>query len=74
MAIGIFAAVLGLLIAAACIIIPRVGSRRNAPYNDADARAYEKETGRSADAIVRGNAVARAAQQNRSEQQSRTDA
>ncbi len=74
MAVGISAAVLGLLIAAACIILPRVVSRRNDPYNDADARAYEKETGRSADAIEQGNAVARAAQQNRSEQQDRPDA
>jgi hypothetical protein len=73
MAVGISAAVLGLLIAAACIVIPRVVSRRNDPYDDADARAYEKATGRSAHAIEQGNAAARAAQQNRSKQQSRTD-
>jgi hypothetical protein len=74
MAIGIFAATLGLLIAAACIVIPRVVSRRNDPYSNADALAYEKETGRSAREIEQGNAGVRARQQNRSEQKSGTDA
>jgi hypothetical protein len=74
MAIGIFAAVLGLLIAAACIVIPRVVSRRNDPYNSADALAYEKETGRSAREIEQGNAAVRARQQSRSKQQSGTHA
>ena len=68
MAIGIFAAALGLLIAAACIVIPRVVSSRNDPYSNADALAYEKETGRSAREIEQGNAGVRARQQNRSEQ------
>jgi hypothetical protein len=74
MAIGISAAVLGLLIATACIVIPRVVSRRNDPYNSADALAYEKETGRSAQDIEQGNSAVRARQQNRSKQQSGTDA
>jgi len=63
MAIGIAAAVLGLLIATACIMIPRVVVRRNAPYSHADALAYEKETGRSAQEIEEGNAAVRAHQQ-----------
>jgi hypothetical protein len=73
MAIGVIAAVLGLLIAVACIWIPRVVARRNDPYNHADALAYEKETGRSAQEIEQGNAAVRA-RQNRSEQQTGTDA
>jgi hypothetical protein len=64
MATGISAAALGLLIAAACIVIPRVVSRRNDPYSNADALAYEKETGRSAPEIEQGNAAGRALQQN----------
>jgi len=74
MAIGIFAAALGLLIAAACIVLPRVVSRRNDPYSHADALAYQKETGRSAREIERDNAAIRAQQQDRSKQQSGTDA
>jgi hypothetical protein len=73
MAIGIFAADLGLLIAAACIMIPRVVSRRNDPYDNADALAYKKETGRSAQEIERGNAAVRTRQQNRSKQHSGTN-
>ncbi len=56
MAIGILAAVLGVLLAAAAIGIPRVVSRRNRPEDDADSRAYLKSTGRSAEDIERGNA------------------
>jgi hypothetical protein len=56
MAIGIVAAVLGLLIATAAIVIPRIVSRRNDPGFDADSRAYLKETGRSARDIARDNA------------------
>jgi hypothetical protein len=74
MAIGIFAAALGLLIATACIVIPRVVARRNDPYNNADALAYQKQTGRSAREIEQGNAAVRAQQQNRSKEQSGTDA
>jgi hypothetical protein len=73
MAIGVIAAVLGLLIAVACIWIPRVVARRNDPYNHADALAYEEETGRSAQEIEQGNAAVRA-RQTRSEQQTGTDA
>jgi biopolymer transport protein ExbB/TolQ len=73
MAIAVIAAALGLLVAVACIWIPRVVSRRNDPYNHADALAYEKETGRSAQEIEQGNAAARV-QQSRPEQQSGTDA
>jgi predicted kinase len=73
MTIGIIAAVLGLLIAAACIMIPRVVSRRNDPYSPADALAYEKQTGRSAQDIEKDNAAVRA-RQNSSEKQSGTDA
>jgi hypothetical protein len=53
MTIGILAAVLGLLIAAAAIWIPRLVARRNNPYDETDARAYMKETGRSARDIAR---------------------
>ena len=56
MTIGILAAALGLLLAAAAIVIPRLVSRRNNPEYDADSRAYEKETGRSARDIAQGNA------------------
>ena len=73
MTIGVIAAVLGLLIAVACIWIPRVVSRRNDPYNHADALAYEEETGRSAQEIEQGNAAVRAGQ-TRSKQQGSTDA
>jgi hypothetical protein len=56
MTIGILAAVLGLLLAIAAIWIPRLVSRRNDPEYDADSRAYQKETGRSARDIEQGNA------------------
>ncbi len=56
MTIGILAAVLGLLLAAAAIVIPRLVNRRNDPEYDADTRAYQKETGRSARDIAEGNA------------------
>lgn len=64
MAIGIFAAVLGLVIAAACISIPQlVRSRRQRP-DDADTQAYLEETGRSAQDIAQGNAAERERQEN----------
>jgi hypothetical protein len=56
MTIGILAAVLGLLLATAAIVIPRLVNRGNDPKYDADTRAYQKETGRSAQDIVEGNA------------------
>jgi hypothetical protein len=64
MAIGILAAVLGLLIATACIMIPRLVARRSNAWDDTDTQAYERETGRSAQDIAEGNAAVRARQQN----------
>ncbi len=64
MTIGILAAVLGLLLAAAAIGIPRLISRRNDPEYAADSRAYLKETGRSARDIAQGNADQAAQQEN----------
>jgi len=55
MAIGILAAVLGLLIGTAAIIIPRVVNRRNQPEDHSDSRAYLANTGRTAEQIVQGN-------------------
>jgi hypothetical protein len=57
MAIGVIAAVTGLIIAAACIELPRLASRHNDPYSHADAIAYEKQTGRSAEQIAQDNAA-----------------
>jgi predicted kinase len=68
MVIAIVAAAAGVLIALACVEIPRLVARRNDPYNDADALAYEKKTGRSAQQIERDNAAARVRQQNKPEQ------
>ncbi len=63
MTVGILAAVLGLVIAAACIGIPQVvRARRSRPDND-DTQAYLRETGRSALDIAEGNAALRAQQQ-----------
>jgi hypothetical protein len=45
-----------LLIAIAAIWIPRLVNRRNDPEYDADSRAYQKETSRSARDIAQGNA------------------
>jgi hypothetical protein len=64
MIIGILAAVLGLLLAAAAIGIPRLISRRNEPEDAADSRAYLKETGRSARDIARGDADQAVQQEN----------
>jgi hypothetical protein len=61
MTAGILAAVLGLLIAAACLGIPQLVRTRRQQPND-DTRAYLKETGRSARDIARSNAAVRAAQ------------
>jgi hypothetical protein len=70
MAIAIVAAAVGVLIAFACVEIPRLVARRNKPYDDAEAIAYEQETGRSAQQIEQDNAIVRAQQQNRPEQDS----
>lgn len=55
MTIGILAAVLGVLIAAAAISIPRIVNRGNNPEDHSDSLAYLKQTGRSAEDIARGN-------------------
>ena len=55
MAIGILAAVLGLLFGTAAIVIPRMVSRHNHPEDHSDSRAYLANTGRSAEEIVQGN-------------------
>jgi hypothetical protein len=55
MAIGILAAVLGLLFGTAAIVIPRVVNRHNDPEDHSDSLAYLASTGRSAEEIVQGN-------------------
>lgn len=65
MGIAIVAAAVGVVIAFACVEVPRLVARRNKPYDDADAIAYEHETGRSAQQIEQDNVAVRAAQQNR---------
>ena len=64
MTIGILAAALGLLIAAACIGIPQLVRTRHQQPDDDDTQACLKETGRSARDIAQGNAAVRAQQQN----------
>ena len=63
MAIAIVAAAIGVLLAVACVEVPRLVARRNKPYDDAEAIAYEHDTGRSAQQIEHDNAVVRAHQQ-----------
>jgi len=64
MAIGIIAAVLAVLIAAACIGIPQLVRARHQQRDDDDAAlAYEKQLGRSAQDIAQGNAAVRAQQE-----------
>jgi hypothetical protein len=59
MDVGLLAAGLGLLIAAACIALPQfIRVRRQQPGDD-DTQAYLKATGRSAEDIAEGNAVLR---------------
>jgi hypothetical protein len=55
MAIGILAAVLGLLLATAAIVIPRMVARHNNPDDDAASRAYLASTGRSAEEVEQAN-------------------
>jgi hypothetical protein len=55
MAIGILAAVLGLLLATAAIVIPRIVARHNDPEDDAASRAYLASTGRTAQDIAQAN-------------------
>jgi hypothetical protein len=60
MAIGILAAVLGVLFGTAAIVIPRIVSRRNRPEDHSDSQAYLANTGRSAEEIAQGNRSAQA--------------
>lgn len=55
MAIAILAAVLGLLLGMAAIIIPRIVNRHNNPDDHSDSLAYLANTGRSAEDIAQGN-------------------
>jgi hypothetical protein len=55
MVIAILAAVLGLLLSTAAIVIPRIVARRNHPEDDAASRAYLASTGRSAQDIEQAN-------------------
>jgi hypothetical protein len=55
MAIGILAAVLGLLFGTAAIVIPRMVNRHNNPDDHSDSQAYLANTGRSAEEIAQGN-------------------
>ena len=55
MVIGILAAVLGLLLSTAAIVIPRIVTRHNHPEDDAASRAYLASTGRSAQDIEQAN-------------------
>ena len=55
MAVGILAAVMGLLLGTAAIIIPRMVARHNHPEDHADSQAYLANTGRSAQEVVQGN-------------------
>lgn len=58
MIIGIVAAVSGVLIAAAAIIIPYVVRHRNQiDDHDQDSRAYLSATGRSGRDVARGNSA-----------------
>lgn len=60
MAIGILAAVLGLLFGTAAIVIPRMVSRHNRPEDHSDSRAYLADTGRSAEKIAQDNSGSQA--------------
>jgi hypothetical protein len=73
MVIAIVAAAAGVLIAFACVQVPRLVARRNAPYDHADALAYEQETGRSAQQIEQDNAAVRSQQQNSTQPGSGSD-
>jgi hypothetical protein len=55
MIIGILAAVLGLLLATAAIVIPRMVAHHNNPEDDAASRAYLASTGRTAEEVAQAN-------------------
>jgi cell division septation protein DedD len=73
MGFAIVAGAVGVLIAFACVEVPRLVARRNKPYDDADAIAYEHETGRSAQQIEQENAVVRPPQQASSQEGTSSD-
>lgn len=73
MVIAIVAAAVGVLIALACVEVPRLIARRNDPYGDADALAYESKTGRSAQQIEQENAAVKARQETNPQQPNGTD-
>jgi hypothetical protein len=56
MAIGILAAAFGALIGTAALVIPRIVNRGNNPEDHSDSLAYLRQTGRTAEDVVRGNA------------------
>lgn len=55
MVIGILAALLGLLLSTAAIVIPRIVNRHNDPSDHADSLAYLAGTGRTAQDVIRAN-------------------
>jgi hypothetical protein len=57
-------ALLGVLIGAVCIGLPRLVRKRRQRPDDDDTQAYLKETGRSARDIAQDNAALRSRQQN----------
>jgi hypothetical protein len=59
MDVGLLAAGLGLVIAAACISLPQVIRVRRQQPGDDDTQAYLKATGRSAEDIAESNAALR---------------
>ncbi len=73
MVIAIVAGAAGVLIALACVELPRLMARRNDPYGNADALAYESKTGRSAQQIEQENAAVKAQQEAGPQQQNGTD-
>jgi hypothetical protein len=72
MAEAIFAAILGLLIAAAAIGIPQLVRIRHQRSDD-DTSAYLKQTGRSARDIAAGNAEVRIRQQHEADHREQDD-
>jgi hypothetical protein len=60
MAIGILAAVLGLLFGTVAIVIPRMVARHNHPEDDAASRAYLANTGRTAEEVAQANRSSKA--------------
>ena len=55
MVIGILAALLGLLLSVAAIVIPRIVARHNDSADHAGSLAYLASTGRTAQDVIRAN-------------------